>query len=92
MHGEGKMSADGKTLTINYTYNCPITKKKGVFREVLRFDSSNKMHVEMFMKDPKSGKEYDLHDGGAHEEDLVRLRASIEAESMEKTTPGVRLA
>lgn len=58
MHGEGKMSADGKTLTINYTFNCPITKKKGVFREVLRFDGSNKMHVEMFMKDPKSGKEY----------------------------------
>ncbi len=58
MHGEGKMSSDAKTLSINYIFNCPITRKKSVFREVLRFDSERAMHVEMFATDPKSGKEY----------------------------------
>lgn len=58
MNGVGEMSADGKVLTINYSFNCPITKKASNFREVLKFESEGKMHVEMFMTDPKSGKEY----------------------------------
>lgn len=58
MYGEGRMTAGGKVLTINYTYNCPINKKPAVFREVMRFESDRTMKVEMFAKDPKSRKEY----------------------------------
>lgn len=58
MHGVGKMSSDGKVLTLNYTFNCPITKKPSTFREIMTFQGDGRMHVEMYMTDPKSGKEY----------------------------------
>ncbi len=58
MVGEGTMSGDGKTTTWNYQYNCPITKKPAVMREVETVTGPNSKTVEMYMNDPKSGKEY----------------------------------
>lgn len=58
MVGEGQASADGKTMTINYKYNCPITKKPTTMREVETVTGANSKTIEMFTTDPKSGKEY----------------------------------
>lgn len=59
-NGTGELSADQKTLTWNYTYNCPITKKPATAREVIRFTSPTAKTLEMFVKDPKSGKEFKM--------------------------------
>jgi hypothetical protein len=58
MQGTGSMSADGKTMTSNYNYNCPLTKKATVMREVVKHIDANTMSMEMFAIDPKSGKEF----------------------------------
>jgi hypothetical protein len=58
MRGTGEMSGDGKTLTWEYTYNCPINKKPATMREVMKLKSPSAMTVEMHCSDPKSGKEY----------------------------------
>ncbi len=60
MTGNGTMSSDGSTLTWNYNYTCPITKKASVMREVEHFTGDNSMTMEMFGPDPKSGKEYKM--------------------------------
>lgn len=57
MQGVGEMSEDGKTLNWKYTYNCPITKKQTVMRQVETY-GNNTMKMEAFVTDPKSGKEY----------------------------------
>ena len=58
MNGTGELSADGKTETWSFTYNCPVTKKPTVMREILHHTSPTTMTVEFHMVDPKSGKEY----------------------------------
>lgn len=58
MTGTGDLSADQKTLTWNFTYNCPVTGGPTKFREIQRFLDDDRMEMEMFMTDPKSGKEY----------------------------------
>jgi uncharacterized protein DUF1579 len=58
MQGTGELSADGKTLTWKYTFNCPMTKKPDTMREVQKFTSDGTMSVEFFCNDPKSGQEY----------------------------------
>lgn len=60
MTGTGEMSADGKTLTTTYTFNCPINKKPAIMREVQTFNSDTSMTLEMFGNDPKSGKEFKM--------------------------------
>lgn len=60
MQGTGSLSADKKTLTWNYSYNCPITKKPAVMRQVETYKGDNAMTLEMFGNDPKSGKEYKM--------------------------------
>jgi hypothetical protein len=60
MNGEGELSPDGKTLTWRYTYNCPVTKKPAVMREVERMTGENTKTLEMFGNDPKSGKEFKM--------------------------------
>lgn len=60
MTGSGDVSKDGKTLTLNYTYNCPIAKKPMAMREVQTRTSDTTMTLEMFANDPKSGKEYKM--------------------------------
>jgi len=56
--GEGELSSDGKTLTWNFTVNCPIQKKPVVMRQVETLTGSGAKTIEMFGPDPKTGKEY----------------------------------
>lgn len=58
MNGVGELSKDGKTLTWNFTYQCPITKKPATMREVDTYPDGNTILMDMFATDPKSGKEY----------------------------------
>jgi len=58
MHGTGALSKDGKKIAWTYDYNCPITKKPAVTRQVDELPSGDAMSFEMFVTDPKSGKEY----------------------------------
>ncbi len=60
MNGTGEMSSDGKTLTLNYTYNCPITKKPVTMREVETITGPDTKTLEMYGADPKSGKEFKM--------------------------------
>lgn len=60
MQGLGTLSDDQKSMTWNYTYNCPITGKPATMREVDTFDGDNKFKMVMFATDPKSGKEYKM--------------------------------
>ena len=60
MNGVGELSADRKTTTWRYTYNCPMTKKPGVMREVERITGPTTKTLEMFGTDPKSGVEYKM--------------------------------
>lgn len=62
MNGKGTLSADKKVMTWNYSYNCPITKKPTTMRQVDTYKSENEMKMEMWAKDPKSGKEYKMLD------------------------------
>jgi len=58
MVGTGELSDDGKTMTWNYNYTCPITKKPTVMREVETTTGPNAKKLEMFGADPKTGEEY----------------------------------
>ncbi len=58
--GTGELSSDKKTMTWTYTYNCPITKKPSTAREIERFVSPTSKTMEMYGKDPKSGKEFKM--------------------------------
>lgn len=60
MVGDGTMSADGKTLTWNFRFNCPINKKPATMREVENHPNENTMTLDMFGDDPHSGKEYKM--------------------------------
>ena len=59
-NGVGKLSEDGKTLTWEFTANCPITKKPAVMREIETVTGPNTKTFEMFGTDPKSGKEFQM--------------------------------
>lgn len=56
--GTGTRSEDGKTLTITYTYNCPIAKQPCSFREVMTRNSADSRTYTMYMPDMETGKEY----------------------------------
>lgn len=58
MQGVGELSTDGKTMTWNFTYNCPITKKSAIVRQIETYPDNKTQTFEMFTTDPKSGKEY----------------------------------
>ena len=60
MTGTGELSADGKTITWKYSYNCPVTKKPTVLREIERNTGKDTKSFEMYGIDPKSGKEYKM--------------------------------
>ena len=60
MYGKGELSSDGKTLTWKYNYNCPVTKKPAVIREVETITGPNTKTLESFGADPKSGKEFQM--------------------------------
>lgn len=59
-HGTGELSEDGKTITWNYTMNCPIAKKPVVLREVDTTTGANTKVMTMFGPDPKTGKEFKM--------------------------------
>ena len=54
------MSSDGSTLTWNYTYNCPTTKKPQPWRIVERHNGKDSSTLEMYTKDIKTGKEFKM--------------------------------
>lgn len=56
----GELSSDKKTITWDFSYNCPVTKKASKMREVDTMIDDNTMKIEMFMTDPKSGKEFKM--------------------------------
>lgn len=58
MNGVGELAKDGKSMTWHFNYNCPITKKQAVMRQVETYTSPTTMTLDMFTNDPKSGKEY----------------------------------
>lgn len=60
MNGTGEASSDGKVITFTYNYNCPIAKKPTTMREVHTHKSANNYTLEMFGKDPHSGKEFKM--------------------------------
>lgn len=60
MIGTGELSADGKSLTTNYTYNCPINKKPAPIREVDTKIDDNTRLLEMYSNDPKTGIEFKM--------------------------------
>jgi len=60
MNGTGELSADKKTLTWTYNYNCPIQKKPVTMREVDTITGPDSMTMDMYTNDPHTGKEYKM--------------------------------
>ncbi len=60
MNGTGVASDNGRTMTWNFQFNCPMTKKMTTMREVERHPDANTMSLEMFGPDPKTGKEFQM--------------------------------
>jgi hypothetical protein len=60
MNGTGELSRDGKTLTWKFTYNCPITKKPALMRQIETATGPNTKTLEVFGAEPKSGKEFKM--------------------------------
>lgn len=60
MVGDGELSKDGKTLTWNFKFHCPVTGKPAAMREVETITGPNTRTLEMFGADPKSGKEFKM--------------------------------
>ena len=58
MSGTGELSADGKTITVNFNYTCLLTKKPAVMRQVETTTGPNAKTFELFGNEPKSGKEF----------------------------------
>jgi hypothetical protein len=59
-NGLGELSDDGKTLTWKFTYNCPLTRKPTVMREIETITGPDTKSLEMFGADPKTGREYKM--------------------------------
>jgi hypothetical protein len=60
MQGEGDLSRDGKSITWDYKFSCPIVKKKVSMKEVDTKTSENTKTLEMWTDDPKTGKNYKM--------------------------------
>lgn len=58
MVGNGELSADKKTLTIHYSYFCPMAKKMCAMRESVTRTSQDEHVMKMWMNDPATGKEF----------------------------------
>jgi hypothetical protein len=87
MTGTGDLSSDGTTLTWNYLYNCPSTKKPQPFRIVERHNGKDSFSLEMHTNDMKTGKEFKLM-----QIDYTRKTAAAPAAPARRpaTTPGTR--
>ena len=60
LQGTGDLSSDGKVMTWNYNYTCPITKKPVTMREVETITGPDTKTLEMYGTDPKSGNEFKM--------------------------------
>jgi hypothetical protein len=60
MTGTGERSSDGKKVTWDFTYNCPMTKKPCKMKEIETFSGKDSFTMEMHGTDPKSGKEFKM--------------------------------
>lgn len=60
MNGAGSMSDNGKVITWKYDFNCPMTKKPAVMRQIETMSGPNSKTLEMWGPEPKSGKEYKM--------------------------------
>ena len=60
MTGVGELSGDGKTITWNYTYNCPINKKPTVMREVETRTGPDTKTLTVYGSNPKTGEEFKM--------------------------------
>jgi len=60
MQGEGELSPDGKQITWKFTYNCPITKKPAVMRQIETVGDAKTKTLDMYGADPKTGKEFHM--------------------------------
>jgi hypothetical protein len=60
MNGTGKLSDDKKTMTWNFTFNCPLTKKPTALRQIETDTGPKSKTIEIYSTDPKSGKEYKM--------------------------------
>lgn len=59
-NGEGELSKDGKTITWNFTCNCPLTKKPVAMKQVETMTGKDSKTLELFGAEPKSGKQYKM--------------------------------
>ena len=59
-NGTGKLSDDGKVMTWTFTFNCPITKKPAIIRQVETTTGPDAKTLEVFTADPKTGEEYKM--------------------------------
>ena len=60
MSATGELSADGKSITWTYNFNCPITKSAMTMRETDTLTTDTTKKIEMIGPDPKTGKEYKM--------------------------------
>jgi hypothetical protein len=60
MQGDGELSDDGKSITWNYKFSCPITKKRVALKEVDTTTGPDTKKLEMWTDDPKTGKNYKM--------------------------------
>jgi hypothetical protein len=60
MNGVGELSDDGKTLTWEFTGNCPVAGKQITMREVETTTGPNTKTLEMFGTPPHGGDEYKM--------------------------------
>lgn len=58
LQGKGELSHDGRTMTWNYMFNCPIRKKPTPMREVETHTGPDSKTLDVYGSDPKTGNEY----------------------------------
>lgn len=58
--GEGDLSKDGKQLTWEMTFHCPLTGKPAKMRQIETKASENSKTLVLYGPEPKSGKEYKM--------------------------------
>lgn len=60
MTGTGELNSAGDTIEWTFNYNCPLTNKPAVFREVERRTGEDTMTLTMYGPAPDTGKEYKI--------------------------------
>jgi hypothetical protein len=54
MNGTGQLSSDGRTISWTFDYNCPITKKPAVLREVERLEGEDSKTLTIYGREPRN--------------------------------------